>query len=285
MTTVQEMIRQASLQLKEANVDSPELSARILAEKVLGFDSLGLVIEAKAEVLKNQLLEYKDLVQRRASGEPAAYILGQREFYGLDFEVGPDVLIPRPETEEMVELVQERYSSVDSFVFADFGTGSGILAVTLAFLFSRARGIAFDISSGACSVAQRNAIRHGVSGRIQFVRADFTISVLKDNSLDLLVANPPYLCEKELEEISPEVSEFEPCGALVSGACGDELIRGSAPVISRALKKGAMMFMEIGYLQGKIAKEIFESCEGAFSNVKVLKDLSGHDRMVVAEKQ
>lgn len=279
------MIRSATRRLEKNGVDSPQLSARILAQKVLGLDTLGLVMRSGDEVSPAHYEEYESLVKRRACGEPAAYILCEREFFGLDFEVGPDVLIPRPETEELVELVQKYYPADLEFLFADFGTGSGILAVTLATLFPKARGIAIDISMGACMTAYRNAFRHNVADRIQFIRADFTTSIIKNASLDLVVANPPYLSESELKEVSREVSDFEPCHALVGGTRGDELISGCAPVIAKALKKGSMMFMEIGYLQGQSVKNIFELCEQNYTDVRIAKDLSGHDRIAVAKRQ
>ncbi|WP_034633822.1 peptide chain release factor N(5)-glutamine methyltransferase [Maridesulfovibrio bastinii] len=282
---IQEMIRKAAALLEQENVDSPQLSARILAQKVLGLDALGLVMEAKTAVSDQHLEEYESLVSRRATGEPAAYILAQREFFGLDFEVNPHVLIPRPETEEMIELVQKYYSANSKIMFADFGTGSGIISITLASLFQNSHGIGLDISLGACSTALRNSRKHNVDGRLQFLQADFTTDVIKNGSLDLVVANPPYLSQAELGEISREVYDFEPCGALVGGPRGDELIKSSIPVIAGLLKKNALVFMEIGYLQGETVKDLFESADGAFTDVYIQKDISGHDRIAVARKR
>lgn len=282
---LKDILSTATARLNEAGVDSPALSAQLLAEKVFGLDRLGLIMEMARPVDASKVTEFEQLVERRASGEPAAYILGVREFYGYDFKVGPGVLIPRPETEEIVEKVQSLYHENDEFVFADFGTGSGILAVTVAILFPGSRGIALDMSPEALSMARENARTHGVEDRILFIQADFNLPVLAAERFDLILANPPYLSSAELDEISPEVAEFEPVSALVSGPRGDEDISGSAPRIADSLKSGGTVFMEIGYLQGGAARQIFESCPAFSGNVDVKKDLSGHDRIVVAKKK
>ncbi|WP_419780160.1 peptide chain release factor N(5)-glutamine methyltransferase [Maridesulfovibrio sp.] len=282
---LKDVLAAATATLRESGVDSPALSAQLFAEKVFNLSRIQLITEQGSAVEPKLISEFDELVKRRASGEPAAYILGVKEFYGIDFKVGPGVLIPRPETEEIVEKVQDLYAADDGFFFADFGTGSGILAVTVAKLFPKARGVAVDLSADALAIAQQNARFHGVADRVQFVRADFNEPILADGYYDLLLANPPYLCEAELSEISPEVAAFEPVSALVSGPDGDEDIKKSAPRIGAALKKGGTVFMEIGYLQGQAAQDIFESCSFFSGRVEVHKDLSGHDRIVVAKKR
>ena len=283
--TLKEVLSRATAVLAEAEVDSPALSAQLLAEKVFGLDRLKLIMEMDSFVDADKVPDFESLIKRRASGEPAAYILGVKEFFGLEFQVGPGVLIPRPETEEIVEKVLDLYERDAEFVFADFGTGSGILAVTVAKMFPRSRGIALDLSPEAIRIASTNAHRHGVADRILFVRADFNEALFCDKKFDLILANPPYLGTAELDEISHEVAKFEPLSALVSGTSGDEDIRGSVPRIAEALKSGGKVFMEIGYLQGQIAKGIFESCAEFCGNTDVLSDVSGHDRIVVAEKK
>ncbi|WP_415714886.1 peptide chain release factor N(5)-glutamine methyltransferase [Maridesulfovibrio sp.] len=282
---LKEVLSRAAAQLKKAGVDSPALSAQLFAEKVFDLNRVQLIIELESSVDSEKLAEFEALVKRRASGEPAAYILGVKEFYGFEFKVGPGVLIPRPETEEIVEKVQQLFRADDKFLFADFGTGSGILAVTVAKLFPESQVVAVDLSASALTIARENALLHHVAERVQFVRADFNEPLLADAKFDLILANPPYLCEAELEDISSEVAEFEPVSALVSGPAGDEDIKGSAPRIAAALKKGGTVFMEIGYLQGQKAYEIFDSCAAFEGCVTIHKDLSGHDRIVVAKKR
>ncbi|CCO24967.1 peptide chain release factor N(5)-glutamine methyltransferase [Maridesulfovibrio hydrothermalis] len=283
--TLKDILSSAASVLSEAGVDSPAFSAQLLAEKVFGLDRLRLIMDMNKTMDSNLVLEFDELVARRATGEPAAYILGEKEFFGLEFRVGPGVLIPRPETEEIVEKVQQLFCESDEFLFADFGTGSGVLAVTVAKLFPGSRGVALDLSPAALKIAQDNARIHGVDDRILFVCADFKEPLFGDDVLDLVLANPPYLCESELDEISFEVAGFEPVSALVSGAAGDEDIRGCAPHIATALKSGATMFMEIGYLQGSAALQIFESCTSFSGQVDIQADISGHDRFVVAQKK
>ncbi|NDV22005.1 peptide chain release factor N(5)-glutamine methyltransferase [Desulfovibrio sp. JC022] len=282
---LKEVISKATALLNEVGVDSPALSAQLFAEKVFSLSRVELIMELESLFDSAMVAEFYELIKRRAKGEPAAYILGVKEFFGLEFKVGPGVLIPRPETEEMVEKVQELFGADDEFIFADFGTGSGILAVTVAKLFPNARGVAVDLSPAALEIAHDNARLHGVADRVQFVRADFNESLLVDARFDLILANPPYLCDAELDEISYEVAEFEPVSALVSGPDGDEDIKGSVPRIADALKQGGGVFMEIGYLQGRVAHDIFDSCVEFSGRVEVLKDLSGHDRIVVAKKR
>ncbi|OEU71514.1 MAG: protein-(glutamine-N5) methyltransferase, release factor-specific [Desulfovibrio sp. S3730MH75] len=283
--TLKEVVSAATLKLKEADVDSPAFSAQLLAEKVFKLDRLKMIMEINSVVESAVVDEFNALVERRAQGEPVAYILGEKEFYGINFLVGPGVLIPRPETEEIIELVLARFNTDDSFYFADFGTGSGILAVTVAKFFPKARGIAMDLSPAALNIARRNAKIHSVDDRLLFIQADFTSLVFKDGIFDLVLANPPYLSDAELYEISPEVAEFEPVSALVGGIAGDELILGSAPRIADSLKSPGCMFMEIGYLQRESALRIFGSISSFAGNVDVLKDISNHDRIVVAEKK
>ncbi|TIH14120.1 peptide chain release factor N(5)-glutamine methyltransferase [Marinifilum sp. JC120] len=282
---LKEVLSRATALLNEAGVDSPALSAQLFAEKVFSLSRVELIMELESSVDSAMVAEFEALVKRRAKGEPAAYILGVKEFFGLEFKVGPGVLIPRPETEEMVEKVQALLGADDEFVFADFGTGSGILAVTVAKLFPNARGMAVDLSPAALEIAHENARLHGVADRVQFVRADFNELLLADSKFDLILANPPYLCDAELDEISYEVAEYEPVSALVSGPDGDEDIKGSVPRIAYALKQGGRVFMEIGYLQGQVAHDIFDSCVEFSGSVEILKDLSNHDRIIVAKKR
>ncbi|WP_031483852.1 peptide chain release factor N(5)-glutamine methyltransferase [Maridesulfovibrio frigidus] len=283
--TLKEVVSAATLKLNEADVDSPAFSAQLLAEKVFKLDRLKMIMEINSAVESDAVDEFNALVERRAQGEPVAYILGEKEFYGINFLVGPGVLIPRPETEEIIEMVLARFNKDDSFLFADFGTGSGILAVTVAKFFPKARGIAMDLSSAALNIARRNAKMHLVDDRLLFIQADFTTPALENEVFDLVLANPPYLSDAELYEISPEVAHYEPVSALVGGIGGDELIHGSAPRIADALKFPGCMFMEIGYLQRETALQIFESIPFFAGNVAVVKDISNHDRIVVAEKK
>jgi len=275
--TVQAIVRECAARL--ADVDSPLLSARLLAGEVLGLSPLALSLERDRVLEPEQAGRIHHLTERRAAGEPVAYLLGRREFYGLDFAVTPDVLIPRPETEHLVEAALAYFSVESPIRFADLGTGSGILAVTLARLYPHALGLALDRSGPALDVARRNARAHGVEKRIVFVRGDFT-EALPCHDCDLIVANPPYVTEGEYAEASHEVTAYEPKDALVSGPDGLDHVRALLPKAHGALRPGGVLLLEIGCGQAEGVQIITSSeCPG-FKDFVVTRDLAGHDRVV-----
>lgn len=265
-------------------VDSPRLSSEVIISEVLGCSRLALVVDRGREVCSEQLGKIRALIDRREQGEPLAYILGNQEFYGLDFRVTSDVLIPRPETEHIVEKIEELYEKDTAFHFADLGTGSGILAITLAYLFSKATGVAVDLSPGALVVAKENAVTHCVDSRLEFVEGDFTKSLFKRASFDLIVSNPPYVPQQEYDDASSEVTDYEPVTALVSGDDGLEHIRAMLPHVASCLKSSGRFLMEIGYQQGEAIQKIIADQFPEFEGVTVFKDLSGHDRIVFLQK-
>lgn len=228
-------LRAFATALSESGVDSPRLSAELLLARALGMDRsalLKLLLLEPEKRLEPQVLDLaRSLVERRSKGEPAAYILGFREFYGRDFNVTPDTLIPRPETELLVDLALERARSLSRpGIFADFGTGSGCLAVTLACELPLWRGVALDTSRPALTVARENARRNcpEQARRLLWLEADFTLPPLAPASLDLLVANPPYVSEAEYRTLAPGVREFEPKSALVPATSGAPCRKGFA---------------------------------------------------------
>lgn len=267
-----------------SGVDSPRLSAELLVAHVFGCSRLDLTINRDREPSQKELEEIESLVSRRESGEPIAYILGQKEFYGLDFRLTSDVLIPRPETEHIVEEVENLFTKDSAFTFVDFGTGSGILPVTICSLFQKAHGVAVDISERALLVARNNAECHSVADRLEFLLGDFTKPLFTKGKFDLVVTNPPYVTEDEFDAASHEVTEFEPTGALVSGADGLDHIRAMVPHIFDVLLEGGYMLMEIGCGQGEAVKKITLEHFGRFGEVRVIKDLAGHDRVIFARK-
>lgn len=283
---LREALQQATRRLAQAEVDAPGLSARLLAGKVLGLTSVQVLTEHLREMRAAELAAFEELVGRRERGEPAAYLLGEREFYGLSFRVTPDVLIPRPETELIVDEVRERFAVEAPLRFVDLGTGSGILAVTLAYEFPKAQGVAVDLSPAALRVARENAQRHDVSDRLDFVLADF-MQPLPVAEVDVIVSNPPYVTWKEYSELSREVADFEPRAALVSGKeFGDGLdhVRGLIPHAVKALRPGGVLLIEIGWQQGVAGSKILRESSLRLEEVRVLQDLAGNDRVLVARK-
>jgi len=267
-----------------AGVDSPRLSAELLVAHALDCSRMDLTLNRDRAPIGAELDEIKSLLARREAGEPVAYILGEKEFYGLGFRVTPDTLIPRPETEHIVEETEALFPKDSGFRFADLGTGSGILAVTLCTLFPEAAGVAVDISPAALEVAESNARRHGVENRIEFLEADFTEQLFGPGAFDLVVSNPPYVTEGEFAAASREVTGFEPTGALVSGVDGLTHIRAMLPRVEGMLAPGGYLLMEIGCGQGGAIQKIMCGEFARFGDVRLVRDLAGLDRVVCAQK-
>lgn len=282
--SVAEAVDAAARRLTGAGIDAPRLSAELLAGKAFGLSRMGLIMRAKDRPEAAQMELLDALVERRAAGEPVAYLLGEREFFSLEFRVTPDVLIPRPETEGIVEQAQRLFAKDFPLRFADFGTGSGCLAVTLAHEFRQARGLVVDLSGAALEVARGNARTHGVEERLEFVCADFTRLALPQDGLDLVVANPPYVTEAEYAELSREVRGFEPKEALVSPEEGLWHLRGLLPVAARCLKPLGRLLCEIGSAQGAAALRLAGDPVLGFSGAAILKDYAGLDRVLFATK-
>ncbi|WP_083909149.1 peptide chain release factor N(5)-glutamine methyltransferase [Desulfovibrio oxyclinae] len=284
VTTLHDIIGESASILEEKGVDSPLLSAQVLACHALSLDRVGLITNRRRELSADELGTIRELVRRRATGEPTAYILGQREFFGLDFAVCPGILIPRPETEHIVEKVQELFGPCDRFRFADLGTGSGILAVTVAHLFQQAEGMALDLSPVAVACATQNAKRHGVDARLDIRPGDMCEPFAEPGSLDLVLSNPPYVTEAEYDQLDQEVAGFEPRTALVSGQDGLDHLRQLLPHAAAALRDGGHLLVEIGWRQGQAAQKITSEYGRDFGSVEILKDLSGHDRIIFATR-
>ncbi|MGE4506731.1 MAG: peptide chain release factor N(5)-glutamine methyltransferase [Desulfovibrionaceae bacterium] len=282
MPRLRDALLTAADRLAAAGVDSPRLSAEVLFARAVGGSRVTLLTDAARMLTTAELVRAEHFIARRERGEPVAYILGEKEFYGLDFRVTPGTLIPRPETEQLVELAEERFPLDAPLRFLDFGTGSGALAVAVAVRFPRARGVALDLSSGALEVARSNARRHGVEERVRFVEADFTAEPPLTGA-DLVVANPPYVSEAEYAGLDREVAAFEPRSALVSAEEGLAHLRGLLPRAAQALAPGGLLLVEIGCGQGAGALDLLRSC-GGFEAGAVLPDLAGLDRVLRATR-
>ena len=279
-----EIIETVRVRLELAEVDSPLLSAELLLGHILKKDRLYILVHIKEEFPKNLEADLELLVNRRILGEPVAYLIQNKEFFGRDFFVNKHVLIPRPETEEIIEHVKAFYSSLDAFIFVDFGTGSGNISVSLAKEFPNALGIAVDISLDALFVAKENAQRHNVLEQILFIQADFRKPCVQNEIARLCVSNPPYISEKELLKVSREVSAFEPHGALYSADNGCSHVKELLPYCTALLQQEGVCFIEIAYEQ---KEELLDYAQG-FQELKeqaVLEDLSAHDRFLFFKKK
>jgi release factor glutamine methyltransferase len=247
--TVGELLNRSRQALTRAGVERPALEATWLLEKVLQTTGLRLHVERSRVLTHPECIEAETLIARRSAREPLQYVLGSQEFCGLDFEVDPTVLIPRPETELLVEEALQAVSGKDHPIIVDIGTGSGCLAVTLATRLPSAEVYAVDSSPAALAVARKNIVRHSVGGKIACLLGDLCSPLACHRlvgQVDVIVSNPPYIAEQEWPALQPEVRNFEPRGALVAGATGIEVHGRLIEQAWRYLVPGGWLFMEVG---------------------------------------
>jgi release factor glutamine methyltransferase len=282
-TTIDALLAWARQVLDRAEIENAVQESRWLVGHALGLEPHHLVSQAEQPVSSEKKTQTESLVSRRAAHEPLQYILGTQEFCGLDFHVSPAVLIPRPETEV---LLQEALRAVDlnkDSVLVDVGTGSGCVAVTLATILSRARILAVDRSPEALAEAKANAERLTVADRIEFIEGDL-LSPLRDRGLtgqvDVIVSNPPYIAESEWAGLQPEIRGFEPRSALVSGPKGTEFHERLLCDSREYLAPGGSLVMEIGQGQRPAVQQIAEQL-GGYTPVEIAKDGAGIERIVI----
>jgi release factor glutamine methyltransferase len=231
------------------------------------------------EVLTDEVEpRFRAMIARRQAGEPVQYIVGTQEFWGLELQVTPAVLIPRPETERVVETVLAQVSRDADLRLADVGTGSGAIAIALAKELPNARIVATDVSAAALQVARENARRHGVADRIEFVECDLLLAQLQ-NHFDVIASNPPYVAEVDRETLAREVRDFEPAQALFAGADGLEIYRRLVPAAQAALKPGGWLVMEMGAVQADTLRKILAD----WKSLEIKRDLAGIERVVCAQ--
>ncbi|MGE5244411.1 MAG: peptide chain release factor N(5)-glutamine methyltransferase [Betaproteobacteria bacterium] len=270
------------LRLAGLATDEADLDARLLAEHVLGWDAARFFAyghEPEPPAFRDA---YFALIGRRMDREPVAYITGRQEFWDLAFEVTPAVLIPRPETELIVETALAEFPDPDApLAVADVCTGSGCLAVALAHERLRARVVAVDISEPALAVARRNAERHGVADRIDFRHGDLLQPA--EGPFDLIVSNPPYVPEGDRARLPAEVRDREPAVALFAGADGLDVIRRLVRDAAVRLTPGGRLIVEIGYGQARAAGELISSVRG-LTMIGIRKDLQGIPRTALARR-
>jgi release factor glutamine methyltransferase len=286
---LKEALARALARLTENNVPSPRMNAELLLMFTLKCDRAYFFAHPERELTADEISRYDHALAQRSRGVPAQYITGHQEFWGMDLIVTPAVLIPRPETEHLIETVLgcvERAgvgrapSPANSPRIADVGTGSGCIALALAKELPQAKIIATDISPAALEVARTNATRHQFEARIDFRETDL-LSGSPANTLDFIVSNPPYVGESEADTVQLEVRKFEPHNAVFAGPAGTEVIARLIPQAHTALKPGGWLIMEVS---GTIAEEVLEMLKG-WEEVKVKPDLQSIPRIVQARKQ
>jgi release factor glutamine methyltransferase len=283
--TIQKLLSWVTEYFAGKGVDSPRLNAEWLLCYVLGIKRIELYTQFNKVVGQEQLSQLHKLVKRAGTHEPIAYLTGKKEFYSLEFEITKDCLIPRPETELLVERAIEflRTRNGEQFV-CDLCTGSGCVAVAIARNFANCRIVATDISDAALAVAEKNVAKHGLMNRIKLLQGDLfepVIAGLGPARFDLIVGNPPYVSEPEYEKLAPNIKDFEPKSALTAGKDGLDIIKRIIADANRHLKPTGTLMLEIGNEQGPAVHNLLETA-GYFSTVKIEKDYSNLDRLAVA---
>lgn len=284
MTTLEQRLSAARCRLVGAGIDERDaaLDAEVLARHALGWDRARFLSHARDPVPPAFDDRLDLLVERRCRREPVAQITGSREFWGLDIAVTPDVLIPRPDTELLVDTTLELLvGRTVSWVIADVGTGSGCLAIAVASELPHARIMATDTSAAALAVARRNASRHGVADRVSFHDTRWLDGL--PGPYDLIVCNPPYVSEPEMARLAPEVGRYEPASALRGGQDGLDAVRELVPEAVSRLKAGGWLVMEIGAGQDSAVTELVAR-QPALSLVRIRRDLQGIPRAAVIRR-
>ena len=280
---VAEALREASLILQSAGVPEARREAGSLLSFVIAKDRTFLISHAEDQVDDDSLEQYRQAVERRAAGEPLQYISGVQDFFGREFRVTPDVLIPRPETELLVEAALELLVDADPFI-CDVGTGSGCIALTLLCELSEARAVALDKSPAALEIAKLNAGSLAVADRAVFLVSDcFDLLDLREYKFDLIVSNPPYVPADVLAGLQREVRDYEPRMALSPGVDGLSMIRRLLQDAPAFLKQNGHMIMEIGFDQGEAVQSLVDN--RVWRLVELRPDLQGIPRIVVLQKQ
>lgn len=276
--TIAEALADAVRQLEEAGVESAHLDARLLLARVLNVGREYLVMHHDTSLSDAELIAFDALVDRRASREPMAQILGEREFWSLNFLVTADTLTPRPDSETIIATVLDYVPNPNArMMIADFGTGTGCLLLSLLTEFPNAHGLGVDISPAALAIAGKNAALHGLMDRAHFHHTSWGENV--HGRYDIIVSNPPYIRESDMDELAPEVVEYEPHSALVAGKDGLDAYRALMPHVKRLLAEKGVAALECGMGQSADVAAIAKAY--GLRHLETCCDFAGIDRCVV----
>ncbi|HSF66181.1 MAG TPA: peptide chain release factor N(5)-glutamine methyltransferase [Nitrospiraceae bacterium] len=284
--TLSEVTAEARQMLEQAGIESAGQEALWIVEHALRLPAHHVIADRGRLLSPAELLTVKGLVERRIGREPLQYIFGTQEFYGLEFDVNPAVLIPRPETELLVQHITQRIPVERSATIVDVCTGSGCVAVAIARLRPHARLIAADLSRPSLAVARQNASRHGVGERITWLEGDLLgplTGMGLEGCIDVIVSNPPYIAENEWATLQPEVRLFEPRGALVAGPQGTAFHERLLQEAGRYLVPGGALVMEIGVGQAQMVRRIVGQMPW-YRFQQVVRDAAGLERVVIVER-
>jgi release factor glutamine methyltransferase len=279
---IKELLNRSDQFLAERGIESSRLDAEVLMADLLDMERINLYVKYDYPLKSTEINSYREMIKKRAQHIPVAYITEKKEFMSLEFTVREGVLIPRPDTENLVEAVIEycRNKELENPQIIDVGTGSGAIAVSLAHYLEDAKVVGVDLSAQALKVARENMEKHKLSERMSILKSDLLAEFIKREikGIDIIVSNPPYISEAEMEELSSEVKK-EPETALKAGKDGLDYYRRLIPEAEKVLKEGGSLFLEIGYRQAEAVSELFGD---RWKDVEVKKDYSENDRIVSA---
>lgn len=279
MPNIAETLVRATEILQKRGLAEPRREANSLLSFALAKNKTFLIAHSEYKLTAEEEINFQTVLRRRAGREPLQYITGKQEFYGLDFQVTPDVLIPRPETEMIVENALEILKSRENSRFCEIGVGSGCISISILHNARAASAIGLDISDKALEIAQKNAEKHQVAERLNLKISD-VFSRLADEKFDFVVSNPPYIPRADIENLQPEVRDFEPLTALTDGGEGLSIIEKIIRESPKFLKPNGFLLMEIGFGQAEDVEHLFDA--GIWQTVEILPDLQSIGRMVRA---
>ncbi len=281
--SIGEIINEAAAALTAGQIDQPRREAVSLLMHTLNVDRAFVIAHPERELGSDELERFREFVRRRAGREPLQYITGVQEFFDLTFEVSPDVLIPRPETELIVAAVLDLFQADPNPVIAEVGTGSGCIAISVLHQKPRARAVCIDISAKALAVARRNAERHGQLDRMTLVNADGLTGFLVQPKFSAVISNPPYIPASEIESLQPEVRDYEPLSALIAGDDGLSHIRALLRDAPPVLWPGGYLIFEIGFGQRDAVNSLVDA--SIWDLIEIRNDLQSIPRTFVLRRK
>lgn len=283
MLTVLEAINLSTTYLEKKKIESPRLSAELLLAEILNCQRIDLYIAFDRPLKENEVNTYREFIRRRGNNEPLQYITGKVQFYGFDFKVTPAVLIPRPETEILVDTIFGINKFQDNLKILDIGTGSGIIAISLAKLLLECSLEAIDISEEAIEVAKQNSVMNEVDDKIKFLCADIFNHNYESESFDIIVSNPPYISLKDYNQLEPNVVNYEPKHALTDDKDGNSFYVEIIDKAIKWLKPNGQIYLELGYDKRNFVEVKLNSA--GFQNIKVINDYQEIERVISGVKR
>ncbi len=277
---ISELVTEAAKKLKASDIEEYKLEAELFMAETLGISRIDVIIDGSRDIGRTQQSSFESMIKRRMLHEPVAYITGRREFMGLDFSVSESILIPRPDTETLAEAAIECIKKNNLKMLAEVGIGSGCISVSIA-KYTGIKCFGTDINEKAVETAEINAAKNGVSGITQFYYGNI-FEGLPKVKFDIIVSNPPYIRKKDMDCLMEDVKNYEPDNALCGGEDGLDFYRKISCDGVKLLNNGGFIFYEIGFDQAQEVSDILKG--NGFVDIKVIKDLSGLDRVVCGRK-